>query len=381
MRPAKYRYTKELWSGRKSKQKPILVQCMDEAEQSRLVCDTILQCLEEGIPLRQQAVLFRAAWHSGELEVELARRKIPFHKYGGLRFLEAAHVKDLLALLRILENPSDEMSWFRVLELLDGIGPKSARHILQHLQAHRYDFDCLASAKVPAVAEDKYQKLAEMLVSLQRPQRKLPVASQIERLRRFYDPLLPRLYENPTPRRRDLEQIELMAQRYRSRASFITDLTLDPPNSTADLAGPPRKDEDFLILSTMHSAKGLEWRVVYIIHAADGMIPSDMALDDEEGLEEERRLFYVAITRAKDWLYTYFPLRYYYRRFGLSDAHGYAQLTRFLPRDVLPLVEPRTGEAMDKDEEAEVGLSPGRRTEAEIRKRISRMWDRPKKEI
>jgi len=371
MEPAKYRYTKELWSKRQSKQKPILVQVQDEAEQCRVVCDTILEHLEQGIPLHEQAVLFRAAYHSDQLEIELARRKIPFHKYGGLKFLEAAHVKDLLAFLRILENPSDEMSWFRALELLEGIGPKSAQRILAHLAQNRYDLNCLPGFKVPPASEDQYKQLVSVLAALCGPERKLPVASQIERVRGFYEPLLPKLYDNPTPRRRDLEQLELMAQRYRSRTSFITDLALDPPASTADLAGPPHKDEDFLILSTIHSAKGCEWRAVYIIHAADGMIPSDMALDDEDGLEEERRLFYVAVTRAKDWLRIYFPLRYYHKRFTFGDAHGYAQLTRFLPPPMLGLLEQQTLEAKGDDDAAEEV-----RTEVDIRKRISGMWGR-----
>ena len=372
MASAKYRYTKELWSKRQSKQKPVLTQCMDEAEQCRIVCETILKHLEEGIPLHQQAVLFRAGHHSDQLEVELARRKIPFHKYGGLRFIEAAHVKDILAFLRVLENPRDELSWFRILELLEGVGPKTAQRVLQHFHASAFAFEALGTVKMPPATEEQYKDLVKVLMSLHKSDRKVSVASQIERLRKFYEPMLPRLYDNPTPRKRDLEQIELIAQRYRSRTNFITDLTLDPPSSTADLAGRPHKDDDYLILSTMHSAKGCEWRVVQVIHAADGMIPSDMALDDEAGLEEERRLFYVAITRAKDWLYIIFPLRYYYRPWGMADDHLYAQLTRFIGPDVLPLVEQRTVDA-PTTEDVPVDI----RTEVDIRKKISNLWGAP----
>jgi DNA helicase-2/ATP-dependent DNA helicase PcrA len=256
--------------------------------------------------------------------------------------------------------------------MLEGVGPKTAQRILGELQGQMFSFDALAKIKVPPAAETEYARLVKVLLSLRSPQRKLAVASQIERLRHFYEPLLPRLYDNPQPRRRDLEQLELIAARYRSRQSYITDLTLDPPRSTADLAGRPSKDEDFLCLSTMHSAKGCEWRVVYVIHAADGMIPSDMALDDEAGLEEERRLFYVAVTRAKDWLYVVFPLRYYYRRYALGDAHGYAQITRFLHSDVMALMELRTV-APPEDEDVPVQI----RTETDIRKKIARLWEPP----
>ena len=281
-------------------------------------------------------------------------------------------MKDVLAFLRILENPRDELSWFRALQMLEGVGPKTAQRVLQHLQQQGYKLDTLSEVRMPAASEEQYRDLAKVLVSLEKSGRKTPVASQIERVRKFYEPMIARLYDNPAPRRRDLEQLELIAQRYRSRSSFITDLTLDPPSSTADLAGRPHKDDDFLVLSTMHSAKGCEWRVVYIIHAADGMIPSDMALDDEAGLEEERRLFYVAITRAKDWLYIVFPLRYYYRPWGLGDDHLYAQLTRFIGPDVSPLLERRTVEVpVEEDEPVDV------RTDVDIRKKISKLWDPP----
>ncbi len=375
MEPARYRYTKELWSRRKSNQRPILVQCVDEAEQCRILCETVLKHLEEGIGLRQQAVLFRAGHHSDQLEIELARRKIPFHKYGGLRFIEAAHVKDLLAFLRILDNPRDELSWFRAFEMLEGVGPKTAQRVLQHLAAHAFSLDSLDAVKMPPAAEDEYKELVKVLSALHTSQRKLSVAAQIERLRDFYDPVMKRLYDNPAPRRRDLEQLELIAQRYRSRTSFITDLTLDPPSSTADFAGAPHKDDDFLVLSTIHSAKGCEWRAVYVIHASDGFIPSDMALDDEEGLEEERRLFYVAITRAKDWLYILYPLRYYHRPYGLSDSHLYGQLTRFISAKVLKLLEQRTVEAP-----AEADAPIDIRSETDIRKKIVRMWERPEED-
>jgi DNA helicase-2/ATP-dependent DNA helicase PcrA len=368
MKPARQRYTKNLVAARKDgKQKPVLVTCRDEDEQVKVVCDKILEHLEQGIKLQHQAVLFRAGHHSDQLEIELARRNIPFHKYGGLKFLEAAHVKDMLAFLRILENPRDDMSWFRVLEMLEGVGPRTAEKFMAELDAREYDVARLPEISMPAAASDQFMALAQIILSLRKAE-DLSVAAQVERLRGFYDPLVKLLYDNPQPRQRDLEQLELIAARYKNRASFISDLTLDPPSSTADLAGPPYRDEDWLVLSTMHSAKGCEWKVVYVIHAADGMIPSDMATEDEDGVEEERRLFYVAVTRAKDWLYVVFPLRYYYKRVPMGDAHGYAQLTRFVQPEVRRLMDSGGGDTLE--------VHDGPPTDEDIRAKIAKFWDR-----
>ncbi len=371
MTPASFRYTKNLWSQRKSSQRPILTVCRDEAEQVQQVADTILKHLEEGVSLHEQAVLFRAGHHSDMLEVELSRRGIPFHKYGGLRFVEAAHVKDLLALLRVVENPRDDISWFRVLEMLEGVGPKKAQEAFDFLARSGFVFRSLLTFSMPKAAQDKFVELVQTLEKLRENSTKMQVAAQVEMLRGYYEPLLERLYDNPLSRARDLEQLEHIARRYKSRQSFITDLALDPPESTADLAGPPRKDEDFLILSTMHSAKGCEWKIVYIIHAADGMIPSDMATEDQDSIEEERRLFYVAVTRARERLYVYFPLRYYSRRFGLGDRHLYAQLTRFLLPEAVRFFEQRTvryglAEPLYDDIAAT----------SDIRSQIDKLWER-----
>ncbi|UCG42110.1 MAG: ATP-dependent helicase [candidate division WOR-3 bacterium] len=370
MEVARFRYTKNLWSKRRHGRQPVLITCMDEAEQARVVCDAVLEGVEQGSRLQDQAVLFRAGHHSDLLEIELARRSIPFHKYGGLKFVETAHVKDLVAFLRILENPHDDMSWFRVLEMVDGVGPKTVRRILDFLRESGLDFRHLAECPVPAAARAGFAGLVDVLVSIRGE--KMPLAGQIERIRDFYDPVLERLYDNPIPRRRDLDQLETIARRYRSRASFVAELALDPPQSTADLSGPPHKDEDFLILSTMHSAKGCEWKSVYIIHAADGMIPSDMATDDEASIEEERRLFYVAITRAMDSLSVVFPLRYYHRKHRMGDAHTYAQLTRFMPERTVALFEQQhIGYTLPDDRAARSLIAC---TDADIRTRISEFW-------
>ena len=345
---ARERFTKELWSERHGEARPDLVTCADEIRQADAVCEAVLSHLDAGRLLRSQAVLFRAGHHSDLLEVELGRRNIPFVKYGGLRFLEAAHVKDVLACLRVLENPYDEPAWFRLLRLLEGVGPATARRLVEVAGVRprlgdpgplgRLD-DVVAGA--PADSQTELAGLAAALgdcAGAPGP----PAGRQVERLAAALAPIVRRRYDGAEARLRDLDQVAHFASGHASRARLLTELTLDPPAVTGDLAGPPLLDEDYLVLSTVHSAKGCEWDVVHVIHAADGMFPSDMATGDPEGVEEERRLFYVALTRARDSLHVYFPLRYFHRRRGLGDGHNWAQLTRFLPPDVQALCERRS---------------------------------------
>ncbi len=369
---ASERYTKDLWSTREREQKPFLITCEREEDQSDYVVKKILEHYEQGIPLRRQAVLFRVAYWSDQLEVELGRRKIPFHKYGGLKFLEAGHVKDLLGFLRILENPRDQLAWSRVLNLLEGIGPTIAARCFTFVQERGFDPKVISDFEGPKVACGSIHRLGKLFRELNAcGTARLSLTDQIERIRKFYEPVLMKVYENPEPRRRDLEQLEHIAGKYRSRRKFLTDLTLDPPNSTADFAGPPRLDEDWVTLSTIHSAKGCEWDVVYLIHATDGILPSDLTTGDAEQIEEERRLLYVACTRAKDWLYVLFPLRYYHRKHFLGDAHGYAQLTRFIPPEIAQFFE-RVSSVADQSEQeiADEGI-----TAKSIRGSIRSMWD------
>jgi DNA helicase-2/ATP-dependent DNA helicase PcrA len=331
-----------------------------------------LEHYEQGIPLHRQAVLFRVGYWSDHLEVELARRKIPFHKYGGLKFLEAAHVKDLLSFLRILENPRDQLAWNRVLNLLEGVGPAIAARGFAFVQERDFDPRVIGQFVGPKVARTSLHRLGGLFRELTGVgENRVPLAGQVERIRKFYEPILTKVYENPEPRRRDLEQLEHIAGSYRSRRRFLTDLTLDPPTSTADFAGPPTLDDDWLTLSTIHSAKGCEWDVVYLIHATDGILPSDLATGDAEQIEEERRLLYVACTRAKDWLYVLFPLRYYHRKHRLGDGHGYAQLTRFIPPPVAQFFD--HGSVVSDQSEDEIA---GKQTTArDIRKSIRSMWE------
>jgi DNA helicase-2/ATP-dependent DNA helicase PcrA len=329
---AKERYTKDLWSSRREGERPVLVTCRDEAAQDRYVVERVLEHYEQGIPLHKQAVLFRAGHLSDSLEVELTRRNIPYHKYGGLRFLEAAHVKDLVSFLRVVENPTDEIAWFRIMQLIEGIGPATAAKAIAHVSKGR-DPRALKTFDPPPAAKGGWRDLGALMDDLVLAGESNP-AAQVQRIRAFYDGLLERLYENAEARRRDLEHIEQVAAGYKSRRQFLTDLTLDPPNSTSDLAANPLKDEDWLVLSTIHSAKGCEWDVVYLIHASDGCLPSDMATDNDREIDEERRLAYVAMTRARNFLYITWPLRYYHKWSSFTDKHLYAQLSRFIGEDV-----------------------------------------------
>jgi DNA helicase-2/ATP-dependent DNA helicase PcrA len=366
---AKERFTKNLFSERPSRQKPIIVAVRDEAGQVGYVVERILESREAGVPLRQQAVLFRTSHHSGPLEVELSRRNIPFVKYGGLKFLEAAHIKDVLAILRWAENPRDRVAAYRSLQLLPGIGPATARKAVLLLETSRQDFAALADFAAPAAAAE----LWPALVRLMRDLAKGPVwQGQLGRVRAFYDPLLAALYEFPWARQADLDQLEQIAASHPSRERFLCDLTLDPPQATGDEAGPPHRDEDYLILSTIHSAKGQEWQAVYILNVVDGCIPSDMATDTVEDIEEERRLLYVAMTRAKDALHLIHPQRFYaygQRRHG--DRYVHAPRTRFIPDSLLERFDvQRWGLAPPwQAEAAKAALEP-----VDIGARLRAMW-------
>jgi DNA helicase-2/ATP-dependent DNA helicase PcrA len=335
-------FAKTLLAARPGGAKPDLVTCRDEPAQSRYVAETLLRHYEEGIPLRRMAVLIRAADHSDHLELELTRRNLPYRKYGGLRFLDAAHVKDLVALLRVAENPRDEVAWFRVLQLLDGVGPSTAAAAVAHVAAAGHDPLSLRAFPSPPAAREGLASLAVLMADLAALDAAAP-AAHVERIRRFYDPVCDAHYDNGEIRRKDIENLERIAAGYATRRDFLSDLILDPPASTGDLAGPPAKDEDWLVLSTIHSAKGCEWDVVFILHAADGCIPTDMSCGSPEEIDEERRLLYVAMTRAKDFLHVCWPQRYTQRGGPPRDWHTYAPLSRFLTpevRAVMTLVTP-----------------------------------------
>ncbi|MFW6124571.1 MAG: ATP-dependent helicase [Pirellulales bacterium] len=366
---ARRRYAKDLWSRRSPGERPQLLLCPDEDDQADRLIREVLGHREAGIDLRRQAVLFRASHHSMVLEAELTRRRIPFHKYGGLKFVEAAHVKDLLAFLRLAENPRDVVAGGRILPLLPGVGPGRARGLMKQLVQAGGDFDAWRSWKPPPATAEIWPAMVTLMASLARTKENLP--AQVGRVRKFYTPLLEAQYDHAPARLRDLEQLEQMASRYRSRRRMLQELTLDPPSSTQDLAGPPQLDDDFLVLSTIHSAKGLEWDAVYVIHAADGNIPSDLATKTPEQVEEERRLFYVALTRAKNRLYVCCPMRYYYRP-NRSDPHGVPQLTRFLPKQVHEHLDTRVSDPLIEQQEAE--WPGGRLHSRHVRGQTKHLW-------
>ena len=333
LRDAPDQFEKELWTERPGGTRPTLTTCGDEHAQSQVVCDRVLDLRERGIDLREQAVLFRTGHHSDGLEVELARRDIPFVKYGGLSFLEAAHVKDLLALLRVVENPADQLAWHRVLSWLEGVGPATVRRVVDELGLDSDPAGALVrflggEGRLPPPAQEAAEELRAAWTDCSSGH--LSPGAEIDRLVPFCRLVFPSRYRNAAARLADLDRLAGSARAATSRSRFLAELTLDPPERTGDLAGPPHLDDDYLVLSTIHSAKGGEWRVVHLIHAADGNIPSEMALGDKDGLAEERRLAYVAVTRAREELHVTFPLRFHVHRHGLDDRHHLAQLSRFL---------------------------------------------------
>ena len=336
------RHRKQLWSARPGTTRPALVTCADEGAQSAAVCERLLHHLERGTSLRSQAVLVRTGHHSDLLELELSVRNIPYVKYGGLRFLEAAHVKDLVATLRLVENPRDEVAWSRVLQLIEGVGPATARRIVAAAGAVGGDARLALLQRPPPLAGRAAEALHGLVVALVeassadlqgRP------GGQVERVRSWLDPMVAARHGDAAARLADLDRLGAAAASAASLGHFLVELALDPPASTGDLAGPALLDDDVLTISTIHSAKGLEWDVVHVLHLADGNIPSDMATGDADEVDEERRLLYVALTRARDALYGYVPLRYHHHRRGRDDAHGYAQRSRFLTPAVLEHVD------------------------------------------
>ena len=356
---AKEGHAKQLFAERTDGDKPQLVTCEDEYEQAEVVVSQVLAHREAGVDLRRQAVLFRASYHSIALEAELAARNIPFVKYGGLKFVEAAHVKDLMSILRLAENPQDVVAGMRLLLLLPGVGPKRARQWMAALAEAKGDFRVWQDVKPPAASRGIWPQLIGLLAELHADSGS-DVSSQVGKAREFYKPLLAEKYDNPEPRLRDLEQLEQLALRFADRGALLADIALDPPDAPEDLSGSPQRDEDYLVLSTIHSAKGLEWDAVYVLSASDGNIPSDMATESPEQIEEERRLFYVALTRARHWLYVLFPQKSLRRsRSAAGGQYGFAQLTRFITREAKRQFEGRVAYPRDDGGDPDLGQSDG----------------------
>jgi DNA helicase-2/ATP-dependent DNA helicase PcrA len=329
MREASRQYQKELRATRGEGPKPQYVTVADDAAQARYVVTRVLEAREEGTDLKRQAVLFRSSHHSDVLELELVRRNIPYVKYGGLKFLEAAHVKDALAVLRWADNPRNRVAAWRALQLLPGVGPKSAERAWTAFEAAGWHWGALKSGS------DAFDTL---LGGLADPA--APWSGQMQRVREWYAPVMERKYDAAEVRAGDLVQLERIAGTYGTREAFLTELALDPPAASGDLAGEPYLDEDYLVLSTVHSAKGQEWEAVFLLNVADGNFPNEFAAGKPEQIEEERRLLYVAMTRAKTRLDLIAPLKYYVtQQSRMGDRHVYGARSRFLTKAVMACMD------------------------------------------
>jgi DNA helicase II / ATP-dependent DNA helicase PcrA len=364
---ARERFTKNLWTDRASGMKPQLVTVRDEADQARCIVDRILENRESGTLLKHQAVLFRTSSHSGSLEVELTRRNIPFVKFGGLKFLDAAHIKDVLALLRFVENPRDRVAGFRLMHLIPGVGPSSAQRVLDQMADGADPIAVLVRVLAPPRAGEDWKAFTGTIADL----RHSNWPTDLERACLWYEPHLNRIHEDAETRRADLIQLEQIASGYPSRERFLTELTLDPPDATSDQAGVPLLDEDYLVLSTIHSAKGQEWKSVFVLNVVDGCIPSDLGAGTPAEIEEERRLLYVAMTRAKDDLRLVVPQRFFtHGQHAQGDRHVYASRTRFIPDRLLGLFERTTWPLATTDTAVRASQKP--RIDASARMR--NMW-------
>ncbi len=371
MAEAPRQHRKHLLSSRGEGARPRLVTVEDQQAQAECVCAEVLKRREASVPLRKQAVLFRSSSHSDVLEVELGRRQIPFVKYGGLKFLEAGHVKDLLALLRWADNPRNGLAAFRTLQLLPGMGPANARRALDHLESNGGALASLQSFVPPPAAAQDWRKLVELLLALADPQRAW--TGQVHLAREWYRPHFERQYEHFHTRLGDLDQLEVLSGQYPSRERFLTELTLDPPNAAGDLAGRPALDEDYLVLSTIHSAKGMEWDTVYLLNVVDGSFPSEFSTGKPELIEEERRLLYVALTRARNDLLLLAPLKFQVTsQHRLGDAHVYGARSRFLTDKVLKTLDPiavqssKLGETALSEESGDAAV--------DVSARLKEMW-------
>ena len=364
------RFTKNLWTDRNSGARPRLVSVRDEADQARYIVERVLENRESGSTLKQQAVLFRTSHHCGPLEVELTRRNIPFVKYGGLKFLDTAHVRDILALLRFVENPRNGIAGFRLMQLIPGIGPASAQEVLDHMMGAADPIRALLDMPSPSRAGDDWGTFVETVASLRAGRSGWPAEFVCARL--WYEPHLERLHEDAITRRADLIQLEQIASGYPSRERFLTELTLDPPDATSDQSGVPLLDEDYLVLSTIHSAKGQEWKSVFVLNVVDGCIPSDLGAGTSAEIEEERRLLYVAMTRARDDLHLVVPQRFFtHGQNAQGDHHVYAPRSRFIPNELLGLFERMAWPEADPELAAR-GASQGVRVD--VAARMRGMW-------
>ena len=366
-------YRKNLFTTRAGGAKPIYVTVEDGDAEAEYVVEAVLEQRESGMALKNQAVLFRGSHHSDRLELELVRRNIPYVKYGGLKFLEAAHVKDMLAVLKWAENPRNQVAAFRVLKLMPGMGPSRAARCFECLAMNEHCFSALDNFVPPTAASDDWSSFKALMQSLSaREIEDRHWHDQLFAVRQWYQPHLERIYDSIETRLADLEQLEQIASRYPTRERFLTELTLDPPSAAGDLAGDPLLDEDYLVLSTVHSAKGQEWDSVFLLSVSDGSFPSEFATAKPELIEEERRLMYVAMTRARQSLHLVAPLRYHVtqqRRDG--DRHVYGARSRFVTDALMSTMS----KAFRGRQDAGYGrLQPATDKTIDVQSKLREMW-------
>jgi DNA helicase-2/ATP-dependent DNA helicase PcrA len=318
----RHKYAKELYTHRQGGELPTIVVAAQENLQSRFVVQKVLELREQGIPLTDIAVLFRSGYLSFDLEIELNKANIPFVKYGGFKFVETAHIKDLVAHLRVLENPRDAVAWNRILLLIDGVGPRTAERVIQDVLARRLTTQTEArSTTLPALwgdynaYPDKVRALFDALGKMA-PNHLTP-SDKVASLLEYYHPIFTKRYDDYNKRSKDLEMFQQITERYRSVGSLIADLALEPAAESVTDITAPGSDDEKLVLSTIHSAKGLEWNSVFVIYALEGRFPTTRAAISDDQMEEERRLMYVACTRAKENLFISYPINIYDRETGL----------------------------------------------------------------
>jgi len=368
-------YRKSLQSQTAQGGKPRYVTVEDGDAEAEYVVESVLAAREEGMELKRQAVLFRGSHHSDRLEIELVRRNIPYIKYGGLKFLEAAHVKDVLAILKWAENPKNEVAAFRVLKLLPGMGPRNAQRCFLQLASADFSIGSLRSFQAPAATRPEWGAFCDLIETLGAAELDDPGwHGQLMAVRRWYKPQLERIYDGVETREADIEQLEQISGRYPTRERFLTELTLDPPSAAGDFAGDPLLDEDYLVLSTVHSAKGQEWDAVYVLNVTDGNFPSEFATGKPKLIEEERRLLYVAMTRAKQSLTLVAPLRFHITQQARDgDRHVYGARSRFVTEPLLDTFKQcwhGRAEAASPD----AGAVSGR--QLDVATRMREMWGR-----
>lgn len=302
---ATFKYNKNLFSSKDSEELPKIIATNDERQQSEFIVQQVIEYIEQGVKLSDIAVLFRSAFHSFDLEIELNKANIPYRKFGGFKFMETSHIKDIIAFIKVIYNPKDLISWQRILILLDGVGTKTIANLTNLISVGKLTFQNYESILSVEFKNAKILNLFESLAKIDLD--KITVSGLVSKISSLYQPLLEKKYDDKEKRWRDVETFLNISENYKTVNTFLNDMALDPPNESVDEINPISKEKDFLTLSTIHSAKGLEWKVVFIIWALEGRFPSLRSVDNNDRIEEERRLFYVAATRAKDELYISYP--------------------------------------------------------------------------